>query len=339
MEGEARYLVGFDGGGTKTECVVCDSTGRVVGMGIAGPSNYHNVGLDGALSALKASFRRATAGSGLTRGLELEACLGLAGLDSPEDLRMVKEGVASTGLFSDPVVVNDWRTALAGAFPDGPGIIVIAGTGCVAAGRDADGRVLRVGGWGSVIDDRGSAYDIGRDALYAAMRDYDSRGPSTTLLARLMRRLRAKEPQGLIERVYLGAMSVTEIAALCEVVAEAASAGDGVSRKILREKGALLGELAVTVGRELGLDAPRIALFGGVFKAGRPLLDPFRKSVKEASPGARFVASRLTPACGGVVLLLQRTGKRIEPDVLRRMAAASPGSSGRKTSRRIQSAF
>ena len=202
MKAPVRLFAGFDGGGTRTTCVLCDSEGSVVGVGTGGRSNYHNTGVPKALASLRRSFEGALAQSGLTDDLVgLEACFGLAGLDSPKDMAIMKHAVASMGMTQgeetkgrESLVENDWRTAVTGAFIDEPGVTLIAGTGCVAAAqRDAGRKVVRVGGWGHIVDDRGSAYDIGKDALYAAMKEYDGRGPKTRLLKLIMQRLEVDE--------------------------------------------------------------------------------------------------------------------------------------------------
>jgi len=176
----ARLYAGFDGGGTRTTCVLCDSEGDVLGAGFGGRGNYHDIGVPSALASLKRAFAGALDRSGVATGrVRLEACFGLAGLDSPKDMATMSGAVRSmrlarrgAGEGRKDIVENDWRTAVAGAFIDEPGVTLIAGTGCVAAAqREAGRRVARVGGWGHLVDDRGSGYDIGRDALYAAMRE------------------------------------------------------------------------------------------------------------------------------------------------------------------------
>ena len=224
--------------------------------------------------------------------MSLEACFGLAGLDSPADMAIMKRAIRSMVLGSggrrSDLVENDWRTAVAGAFIDEPGVTLIAGTGCVAAAqRDRGRKVVRVGGWGHIVDDRGSAYDIGRDALYAAMRDYDGRGPKTMLLRLIMQKLKVSEPQGIIARVYAGHMAVSEIASLSTVVSRAADGGDDVALEMLKEKGRILGELVVSAASRLEMLDTRfgVSLNGGVFKAGEPILGPLEETIRGRSPG------------------------------------------------------
>jgi len=234
------------------------------------------------------------------------------------------------------LVENDWRTAVAGAFIDGPGVTLIAGTGCVAAAqRDGGSKVVRVGGWGHVVDDRGSAYDIGRDAMYAAMSDYDGRGPKTMLLALIMRKLGADEPQGIIARVYAGHMTVSQIASLSALVSDAADRGDEVAAGILKEKGRILGGLVVSAASRLRMLDTRfgVSLNGGVFNAGRPVLGPLEETIRAAAPLADIVEPKLPPACGAVVLLLRRAGVDVDAQLVAQMRSSLRGESARASKR------
>jgi N-acetylglucosamine kinase-like BadF-type ATPase len=330
----ARLYAGFDGGGTRTTCVLCDQEGEVLGVGFGGRGNYHDIGVGSAVASLGRAFEGALGRSGLAKGrVSLEACFGLAGLDSPKDLTIMSGAVRSMRLASrragegrDDLVENDWRTAVAGAFIESPGVNLIAGTGCVASAQSDGGRrVVRVGGWGHVVDDRGSAHDIGREALYAAMRDYDGRGPKTRLLKLVMKKLKVGEPQGIIERVYAQEMRVSEIASLSELVGHAANGGDEVAVEILKEKGSVLGELVVSAASKLKMLDTRfgVSLHGGVLKAGQPILDPLKETIRWAAPLARIVDAKLPPACGAVVMLLRRAKGEVSGKTVARMQASS----------------
>jgi N-acetylglucosamine kinase-like BadF-type ATPase len=331
-ERQARYLAGFDGGGTRTTCVLCDAEGSAIGFGVGGRGNYHDIGVPKALASLKSAFAGALEQSGVPEDrIDLEACFGLAGLDSPKDFEIMSGAIRSMRLPSrigdgrNDLVENDWRTAVAGAFVDKPGVTLIAGTGCVAAAQSDSGRkVARVGGWGHIVDDRGSGYDIGRDALYAAMRDHDGRGPETVLLKLLMGKFGVSEPQGIVAQVYSEEMRVSEIASLAVLVGQAAKEGDEVATEILRKKGRVLGELVVSAASKLKMQDSRfgVSLNGGVFKAGEPLLRPLEESIRGGAPLASVVMAKLPPACGAVMLLLRRAQARVDGSAVARMQSS-----------------
>jgi N-acetylglucosamine kinase-like BadF-type ATPase len=260
-------------------------------------------------------------------------------MDSTEDFEIMTRGVDSMRLAprrGRNIVVNDWRTAMTGAFNDEPGVTLVAGTGCVASCQSAGGRrTVRVGGWGNIVDDRGSAYDIGIDALCAAMRDYDTRGPKTELLRLIMERLKVDEPQGIIARVYAEKMEVDEVASISTLVSRAAEGGDAVALGILNDKGGILGELVVTAASLLSLlKTPfGVSLNGGVFNAGEPILNPLRETIRASAPLAKLVEPKLPPACGALVLLLRRAGVDVDDRVVSRMALSLKRLSSREEGR------
>ncbi|MCS4540407.1 MAG: hypothetical protein HYU03_06950 [Thaumarchaeota archaeon] len=322
MPSRERYFAGVDGGATKTVCIISDAHGILRAHGEAGPSNCHNVGLDVALGeisrAVKIAVRRARIGG---EGLEV-ACFGLAGMDSPLDARRIEKGLHSLRLVRRQKVVHDTIIALAGALAGGPGIIVIAGTGSVAGGVDSSGRTVRVGGWGAILDDEGSAYDIGRKALTAALRAYDGRVGATGLLKTVMKRIGARIPEEIIEAVYIKGMGVAEIASLSPVVVQLGLKGDEVANKILKEAGESLAELVLATANKLGLQAVyKVSPVGGVFRSGGLVIDAFRRRLRNTAPLARVVPPKFSPAIGSLILSLREGGVELSLPTLNRMAA------------------
>lgn len=183
------YIVGVDGGGTKTTAVVTDATGAVIGLGRGGAGNYQTIGLDNATDAIASAIGGAIQEAASTGGIapadldnELIVVLGLAGADRPRDKANLQKALMAK-LPAKPrylVIENDARIALAGATGGKPGVVLIAGTGSIALGIDEQGQTIRCGGWGPILGDEGSGYAMGKAALIAVMRDYDGRGPSTT---------------------------------------------------------------------------------------------------------------------------------------------------------------
>src|SRR5579863_7431190 len=178
------YFIGIDGGGTKTFCAVGDES-QTLATATAGPSNVLRVGEAQARESLHQAVRQACAAAGITLAQVSRTCIGAAGAVRPEIAEIVRRALAE--LLPSPVqasntqtssvqpsninVVGDMQIALEAAFESGPGVIVIAGTGSIAYGRDAHGNTARAGGWGFTISDEGSAHWIGRAAAAALVRD------------------------------------------------------------------------------------------------------------------------------------------------------------------------
>ena len=167
------YYLGIDGGGTKTTCAVGDES-RTLATATAGPSNIVRVGEAQARESLLQSVRQACAAAGITTAQVSRTCVGGSGAARPELAEFVRSALAE--LLRTPIdVVGDMQIALEAAFDTGPGVIVIAGTGSIAYGRDEQGMTVRAGGWGFAIGDEGSAHWIGRTAVNAVLRTADPR--------------------------------------------------------------------------------------------------------------------------------------------------------------------
>jgi glucosamine kinase len=167
------YYLGIDGGGTKTTCAVGDES-RLLATATAGPSNIVRVGETRARESLQQSVRQACAAAGIAPAQVSHTCVGGAGAARSELAEIVRHSLAE--ILPTPIdVVGDMQIALEAAFDAGPGVIVNAGTGSFAYGRDQQGTTVRAGGWGFAIGDEGSAHWIGRAAVKAVLRAADPR--------------------------------------------------------------------------------------------------------------------------------------------------------------------
>ena len=303
-------LAGVDGGATKTVAVVGRLDGTLLGSARAPPSNYHNVGVKKAAKSIRASVsvacRRASAPA---RNLET-VVMGLAAMDSPRDFLVGRKVANLTHLGKRRIVKHDSVIALYAATLGRPGIVVNAGTGSFAAGIDANGRVIRAGGWGNIIDDEGSAYDVGKLAIRAALRALDGRGRKTAILKMLVPRLKLRTLEDVVHEVHEKPMSVEEIAAISRLAAQAALKGDRVARDILAQEGRALASLVSAIARRLNMtrDKPDIYCTGGLFRAGAAVLDPFRRELRKNV--RRFAIRRpsFEPVVGAFILALGEGG-------------------------------
>lgn len=256
--GDGWYL-GVDGGGSKTRAVVVDSTGAERGRGEAGSSNYQAVGLARAVAELQRAASEAADAAGC--GLPLAgAWLGLAGMDSPSDYDALLPHTRC--LAASVRLTNDAELLLSGL--EGlTGVALIAGTGAIALGRDVSGRIVRASGWGHVLGDEGSGYDLGRSALRAALRAADGRGRPTALLTAVLDAWELSAPEQILQRVY-PATDKAGIARLAPLVLRCAVEGDTVAAMLVRRGAAELALAAHTISLALGsADAPLNLACGG----------------------------------------------------------------------------
>ena len=184
-----RFVLGLDGGGTKTDCVLMDEAGAILARSQAGPSNPLRVGFGAAINAIREATRLAIAQAGLPMdSAAAVVCAGLAGAGPPESAEKIRALLTSEFPGSNIRLCTDLDLVLA-AMGEGPAIVLLAGTGSFAVGRNAAGETARSGGYGSQIGDEGSAYDIGRRAVLTAMHENDRTGADSMLGARLLREL------------------------------------------------------------------------------------------------------------------------------------------------------
>jgi N-acetylglucosamine kinase-like BadF-type ATPase len=300
------FVIGVDGGGTKTHALVADLSGRVLGRGAAGPSNVQAVGAEATYTALDAVVAAALADADVS-GPPASICLGMAGAGRAADRALI-EGWA-TSRFPGAVVrvVHDGQLVLAAGTPEGWGVAVISGTGSLAYGENAAGRSARAGGWGYLLGDEGSGYAIGLAALRAVARAADERGRATALTEAVLGHWSLEVPQALIRHVYGGGVKREDIAALVPVVLKVAQ-DDAVARAILEDAGRELALAAQAVIERLALPAPvPCALAGGVLLHSEMVRASFKASLDVAGVTARPVTRVPDPVEGAVKLALEAT--------------------------------
>jgi N-acetylglucosamine kinase len=318
-----EYVMGIDGGASSTTCALADTKGRVLSLGRGGPSNhaYGEEGKKRLKDALSDSISNCLKTAGVKPRLS-SAVLGMTGIHEGTPQSELAARYVADIVHAEVIrVYNDAKIALVGALgrSRGTGIMVYSGTGSVAYGMNDDGHMQKAGGWGHIIDDGGSGYDIGRMALRAAFMAYDGRAPETTLLEALKRHFGCTRPEDIIPKVYGGSgLSRPQIAALSRIVSKQAVGGDEVAISILHTAGELLSQLVIAVAKKLGISDQHVPVFavGGVFNAGRFILAPLMNSIRSAIPRAEFETPTLPPVAGALLLALEITGVKSDVSII-----------------------
>lgn len=294
-----KYFLGVDGGQSGTTAAIGDENGQVLGMGEAGPCNHARAheGRAKLERAVTTSVAAACAHSKLDAGSIrfAAACFGMSG--GPDDKREILAAI----LPADRVIVTtDAAIALAGATESGQGIVVIAGTGSIAFGRNAEGRNARAGGWGYVFGDEGGAFDIARQALRASLRIEEGWGPATSLRGAILQAVGVASADAALHRLYTADWPRSRAAQLAPLVDEAADNGDRMALQIMNDAARDLSLLAASVRGQLWAKRAEveIAYIGGVFESRR-LLERFRLLV-ELEEGVRCIAPLRGPAEGAL---------------------------------------
>lgn len=293
---DANFFLGFDGGGSKTECVLADSDGRVVARAFAGPSNPLRTGY------MRAWFALGEAADCVLSLQKLHAdhiggiCAGLGGAGTQGVAHRAKEFFEGGFPNARVHVTTDLEIAHEAAFGSDEGILLLAGTGSAAFGRDANGKMARAGGRGPWFSDEGSAFDIGRRGFEAVVRAEESRGLSTALTQQLLewhqvrdwnviRDSIAKNPDEIFPKTF-------------PLVGHLADEGDAVAQNILSGAAGSLAQLAASAAYQLGWRDREVPLakVGGVYGRSEFFDAAIDAELKKALPRLRFVLVEISPA-------------------------------------------
>lgn len=291
-----RYVIGIDAGGTKTVGMLADESGKVHTRA-RGPGA--NLVVHGELAVEKVLYQIIE--DLQSPGSVAALCLGMAGVDRPEEKETVEGILRRLGQRQAVRIVNDALIALVAGAPEGIGIVVAAGTGSIAFGVDPSGKTARSGGWGYLLGDEGSAFWLGHAAVRAGIRAADGRGEPTTLFERIIDKLQIEAADGLVKWFYDQEYSRHRVAELAGIVEEAAVAGDETANELLDHAARHLARAARAVARQLEFtDSYPLVLSGGVFKACPSIADRFEATL--VLPQAEVVLLEGEPAEGAITL-------------------------------------
>jgi glucosamine kinase len=312
------YYLGIDGGGSKTSCAVGDAR-SILATSVAGPSNVTRVEEARARESLHQAIREACAAAKIHPRQIDRACIGVAGVGRDEVADMVRNIVAEV-ISGEIEVVGDMAIAMEAAFGAGPGVIVIAGTGSIAYGRNAQGITARAGGWGFAISDEGSAHWIGRSVVAALFREVDQDeqrlgAQSAVEGSLLLRELEAAWNLRSFEEFVRAANSHPDFAALFPSILASAEGGNCLAQRVFEQAGGELARLAGTVIRQLfpELDASltrmKVAMVGGVFKHSIRVRECFCNEVRKFDPRVRVNQEVVEPLAGALRIARQGHAK------------------------------
>lgn len=290
-----RCFLGFDGGGTKTECVLMDAAGKIVGRSFSGPSNPYRVGVESAAREIEKAADACLNEAGLGRNAVAAIGAGLAGTGDPELKKGMRALLESAFPGAAVSIFTDLETALAAA-GEGPVIVLVAGTGSAAIGRNAQGHIWRTGGQGPRLGDDGSAFDIGSRAVARAMKERQRNGADSILGVKILEQLGYASWKELQERATLQPDGVFPL--LFPVVAAAADDGDEGAREILLQAAGELSSLVSAVAEHSGQgrEKIRIVKMGGMVDRCAYFDEQLDAALKHILPEAEMGKLRMSTA-------------------------------------------
>ncbi len=287
---------GWDGGGTKTEVCLQDETGRTVASAVFGPLNPNGA----QASLVRETVRRGISYMKEQFGGEKEIgslVIGVAGITNRGVRPLMEEALAEAGWHGPVQLAGDQEIALAGAV-DGPGMMLIAGTGSVCYGRDRDGNRFQIGGLGYLIGDEGSGWAIGRDILAEVGRAADGRSPATVLTSMVYEKMGFSATGDLVTWLYAPETGKKEVASLASLLPEALDRGDPAAKAIACRAAADLAEIAETGWKRSGLSEGFIVFTGSILSHMPFIREKVEAELHQKCPGLTIVPPRGTPAEG-----------------------------------------
>lgn len=324
------YVLGVDGGNTKTIALVARHDGTIIGWGRGGCSDIYGAGSPEA--ALEQLENAVVAALGMARVEPRDlssACFSLAGADWPEDFTLLRSEIARRGYGERAAIVNDAIGALRAGSPDGTGVVVVCGTAAAIGARSESGRVWHSSFW----QEPQGAVELGRKTLRAVYRAALGLEAPTTLTQRVLDFFQLGSAEEVLHAMtsrLTRRPSEAEIGQLTRLLLDEAGRGDAVALKLVETHGAALGDYALTAARQVEIEAEAftLVLTGGVLRhESRALADAVIARVRRTSPAVQPVFSRFEPAIGALFLALENAAQPIDDALIARVEATLPPAS------------
>ncbi|BAY83264.1 hypothetical protein NIES267_27510 [Calothrix parasitica NIES-267] len=301
------FVIGIDGGGSKTVCILINDKCEILGRGEAGSANHQSVGIEAAKYSIESAINQALI---QYKNIKIDAiCLGLAGVGRSRDIELVKNIVqeiqVTRNIKSENIIIShDALIALVGGVGRDIGIVVSAGTGSIVFGRNHRGDTKRVGGWGYILGDEGGAYQIAVAGMKSVFKAYDGRGISTSLVEDFKGHFGLNNIEELIEVVYRSGLGVKEIAGLAPIVDNAAFLGDKVANQIIDDAVDELVKATVTVINEIFVEREffEVVTTGSVWKGKSKIWERFVSCINRDFANINVIFPRFEPAYGAGLL-------------------------------------
>lgn len=305
-----KYFVGIDGGGTKTHCVIANQNKEFLFECFGGPSNFIMIGSQVVSETLLSLLKQCA--ETLNIGFEdIESVvLGTTGAGRRTDAETLEKDFieyckSKNITINHFYVISDALAALEGAFSGKPGSILIAGTGSIMFGKDSQGSIHRVGGFGRFIGDEGSGYSLGKKGLTAVARAFDGRGNETKLALKLQTMYNINSLDDLITLIY---KKNFDIASFGKVVIDTANEGDLVSRYILIDEVEELTLHIKSMYAKLQTREMKLVFIGSLLTNWNIYSNALQDKIITEYPNVKVVRPELNPAQGALIVGMEQRG-------------------------------
>jgi len=329
MEGivaRMKFVLGVDGGNTKTLALVAREDGVTLGSGRAGCGDIYGAkSPSAAIAAIESAVNEALTEASIQSSALTTAAFSLAGADWPEDFKFLEDAMHIRNYGQGLRVVNDAMGALRAGSPNGTGVVVACGTGAAVGAHHPDGRIWHSSFWQQVQ----GADELGAHTLRAVYRAELGIDPPTALTKPILEAFEARNVEEILHLMTARDMPRRlNRSKLVRPLFDAADAGDETACRIIKSHGKALGEYAIVAARKVGLleMSFTLVLTGGVLRHPSPLLrDALVSRVCDVAPNVRATQSRFEPAAGAVLLALDLAQVNTDTALLERLETTLPG--------------
>lgn len=300
-----NFILGIDGGGTRTTALVATIDGHLYGESIGDSINYNSIGMQNARTNMVNVLRKLKKSTGIAHFKAV--CIGSSAIFFTPTETEYKE--FTNGLFNSDMVfmLGDIRIAIESMLTPPPCALAISGTGSMVAAWGEDQSIQHVGGWGYLLGDEGSAYRIALDGIKAAINFYDGMGNETTLTNEVLSYFEIQDMRCLVEKVYNSATTRSQMSAFATTVAKCAKAGDRAAFDIIVNNAHKLADCTITLLKKYDNAASiPLAVSGGVFMNNRLFYDSFVAKVRGDINGVKISQLDYPPQVGALIYCLKR---------------------------------
>ncbi|MBI3587000.1 MAG: hypothetical protein HY088_07725 [Ignavibacteriales bacterium] len=307
-----EFVIGIDGGGTKTAAILADLQGNVIVEETAGASNFQVMGVEKAADVLLNLIRKCCKEADCSVADVQCVVAGLTGAGRDSDKKQISDRLFELAkenriTLNKVVIESDARIALEGAFRGGAGIILIAGTGSIAFAKDLSGAIYRTGGWGRILGDEGGGYAIGRDGLNAVTRHLDGRGKETLLTKLIAKEFGLSSQEKIITAVYREQFDIASVAPL---VIEAAQKEDAECARLLNKATFELSEHVRALIKKIEKSSRVVrkiplAFIGSVITSDTVFTKILANKITFSLPQISIVKAQTSPVHGAVLMAIQ----------------------------------
>lgn len=298
-----RYVIGVDGGGTKTEIALADLKGKLLNLTKTGPSSPRNLGIKKTAENLAEAINKIKG----SKKINL-IFIGLPAVE--EEYKNKKEEIKREIIkrlkdFNGKLIIeSDQLVAFRSGADKKDGIVLISGTGCACHGWRGN-KEAKASGWGWLADE-GSGFWTGQKGFQAVLKQLDGRRPKTLIIGLLFKEWGLKNKYDLLDKIYLN-YSTRQISLISKIVDKAANKGDKIAKSIMEEAGKELAISAITVIKKLSFQKQKfpIVLVGGMFDS-KIVSKTFIKEVKKIAKKTEFIHNKKRPVIGAIKLAVEQ---------------------------------